>query len=117
MYKHVRATVRRLKTNNPKSKSNYKQYIRLHSLNSKAYQLQEEMTRRPWDKHLHKKYEWIYQKRLEGIKLAERQCRKLKMGEVLWSRTLQHSMDVIHMWRTVLSRKVELGSVLVSSLD
>ena len=101
MYRPVRVQARQLKTNDPKSKQRfqtiYKQYIQMHSLDCKVYQLQEEMTRRPWDKLLHKQYEWIYRKRLEGIKLAERQCCKLKMGEVPWSRTLQHSMDVVHL--------------------
>ena len=41
------------------------------------------------------------------------------MGEVPWSKTLQYSMDVIQLWRTVLSRKAgtKVSTRFISRLE
>ena len=40
------------------------------------------------------------------IAIADKQCRKLKMGEVPWRGTLQLARDEIKLWSTVFSRKI-----------
>ena len=109
MHKPVPIKARRLNLQNPKHKkkfqADYKEYIRREGLDTMAFELQEELITRPFDKTMQSRYELLYNKRKEGMLQAERTCRKLKMGEVAWSRTLQSSMDTIQLWRTVLSRK------------
>ena len=38
------------------------------------------------------------------IEYANKNCRKLKLGEVPWSKTLQAARDSISLWQRVLSR-------------
>ena len=41
----------------------------------------------------------------KDISFADERCRKLKMGEVPWSITLQSAWDLIQLWSNVVSRK------------
>ena len=52
-----------------------------------------------------RRYKALCKRRLQGIMQADKKCRKLQMGEVPWSRTLQAAMDAIQLWKTVYSRK------------
>ena len=49
-------------------------------------------------------FESIDKKREEAMKIAERKCRKLKMGGLQWSPALQYGRDKILLWTLVLRR-------------
>ena len=53
---------------------------------------------------LQRKFEYLQRERMKLILQAEKACRKLHMGEVPWSKTLQAAMDTITLWKVVLSR-------------
>ena len=108
-YRPIRPQARRLKLNNPKVVKNFQQsyfeYIRATNLDKMAFDLMEQLMYQPMTRRMQQRYEYLYRKRLEGLRKADRGCRKLKMGEVAWSRTLQEAMDTIQLWKVVLSRK------------
>ena len=68
---------------------------------------------------LQRRFETLSKKRKKRLLQAEALCRKLRMGEVPWIRTLQASMDCIQLWRTVLSRKsgIRVSTRFISRLE
>ena len=50
-------------------------------------------------------YEKIRSLRKEGILFADKRCRRLYLGEVLWSQSLQIAHNTIQLWTIVRSRK------------
>ena len=92
---------RQLNLQNPKCKRNckedYKSFIRSEELDKLAFELQEELLTRLFNKEMQQQYELLYEKRKEGMLEAERKCRKLRIREVARSRTLQYSMDTIQL--------------------
>jgi len=49
-------------------------------------------------------YEKIDNLRCEGIKTAEKSCRKLRMGEVPWFPEFQKATDKIRLWQGLLKQ-------------
>ncbi len=64
-------------------------------------------------------YEAILRLRKKGIETADKKCRKLKMGEVPWSRTIQIARDEISLWKAVVLRKrgKKINTRLISRLE
>jgi hypothetical protein len=52
----------------------------------------EDIASYPLPKSLQDEYESLDKLRIEAIKLAEKKCRKLCMGQVSFSPTIQHAM-------------------------
>ena len=100
---------RRLKTIDPDCVKRfleyYEQFIIDNNLHLAAFELQEELLQSPMTPQMLRRYNHLQDMRHKGLKAAERQCRKLKMGGIPWSRTLQLAMDTICLWKAVLSRK------------
>ena len=82
----------------------YKKLIRENGLNSELLSLQERLFHELFKTLLQTKYDRLQNNR-DDILQTESKWRKLKMGEVPWSRLLQESMDTILLCRVVLSRK------------
>lgn len=99
----------RMKMNNPsvvkKFQQSYHSFIRDHKLYNKLYALQTEFYMFGWSDDLAQRYEKIRQSRKAAICHADLKCRKLHMGEVPWSLTLQACRDEITLWHAVMSRK------------
>ena len=53
------------------------------------------------------------------IEYANKNCRKLKLGEVSWSKILQVARDSISLWQRVLSRvnNIRISTRLISQLE
>ncbi len=66
-----------------------------------------------------RRYNQLQEKKIEGLKDAEAKCRKLRMREVPWSQTLGKAMDVIALWKSVVSRKkgVRVSKRFISRLE
>lgn len=100
---------RRLTLDNPrvvkKWCDTYEAFLLEHQLPQRIFHLQELIALGQWNKQLAKEYEKIRCLRKKGIKLADDKCRKLCMGEVPWSATLQLARTEIELWLNVVSRK------------
>ena len=105
----ISPAARRHKDDNPdcvrKFNAAYEEYIRKHNLHLTAFELQEELMQSTPTPSIIRRYNALRQERIKAILYADKKCRKLKMGEVPWSRTLQKAMDTIALWKAVISRK------------
>ena len=66
----------------------YQEWITQHGLAERAFLLQQTATY-PLSHKQAVEYEWIDQMKIEGLQYADRNSRKLSMGEVPWSPQLQ----------------------------
>ena len=100
---------RELKTDDPACKERfldkYEQFITDQNLHLMAYELQELLMKNEFTPDIIRRYDHLQQMRHKGIKIANKKCRHLKMGEVPWSATLMTAMDTIALWKVVVSRK------------
>lgn len=84
----------------------YENYIQRHSLHLTSFEIQEAMLHQPFSPSLQRRcYNRLRIIRLNGLLAAERHCRKLRMGKVPWSRTLQHVMDESALCKAVVLQK------------
>ena len=65
------------------------------------------------------KFEDILVQRILGIQKADKQCRKIFMGEVPWSTTLQIARNEIQLWANVVARKkgMKVNTRFISRLE
>ena len=103
------ASIRRLKLHDPRVVKRwieaYKAYLNEHDLPNRIYAIQIAIEKGQWNEQRQKEYEDIRLLRRQGIDIADSKCRKLRMGEVPWSMTLQSARDEIELWTAVVSRK------------
>jgi hypothetical protein len=103
-----RPSARRLKSDNPQVRNRwlkvYEDFIRSHSLHTRQFQLEATITT-PMSPDQITEYEYIRQKRLEGIELADLKCRKLCMGNVPFSAKYQRLTARIELWKAVIKKK------------
>jgi hypothetical protein len=101
-------SARRLKTGDPRVvqrfNTEYTNYIKYHKLHSKVYQIEKEMGAY-LTPHQAASYEQILLMRNKGMLLAERRCRKLRMGMVPYSTELNKFRSEIQLWRAVIIKK------------
>ena len=109
------ATARRLKLLDPRVVKKYnkclKQFFKKHSLLDQVTLLQDRMTR-PLSPQDALEFERLDSVRIQGMKYAERRCRKLKMGGVPWTPELSVIRVSIEVWTLVMKR---LKGCLVSA--
>ena len=102
-------SIRRLQHNNIRVVNRwiktYEKYIRDHKMDSKAYEIQQAVSANQWNASYQAKYDTLLINRRKGIAIADKKCRKLCMGEVPWSMTLQTARSEIQLWSNVVSRK------------
>jgi hypothetical protein len=109
---------RRLKCQDPRIVQRYlellEEFVRRHHLPDRAFALQEQCSY-PLSPLHSAEWEAIDTLRVQGMLYAERRCRKLRMGGVLWSPEVQHSMDTILLWQLVYKRRrgVHVGSRVI----
>lgn len=105
----VSPEARRMKTDDPKCTKRfldeYEKYITKNGMHLTAFELQEKLINEPLSPTFIRQYNHLQRLRHKGIQYGDRRCRKLKKGEVPWSRTLQNAMDHIALWKAVISRK------------
>ena len=116
-------TARRLTLDNPKVVTKwisiYKNFLMTHNLPQRIFTLQTQIEQGQWNEMLQLEYESIRVLRRQGIELADSKCRKLNMGEVPWSMTLQSARDNIELWNNVVSRKrgTKVSTRFISRLE
>ena len=67
----------------------YKAYLIKHELPNRIYAIQKAIDLGQWNAIHQQEYENIRVLRRNGIDFADSKCRKLRIGEVPWSMTLQ----------------------------
>ena len=90
---------RRLKTNNPDIVDKYNQVLEEELNKRNVYQRSLNLYKNfqnPLTKFQTKLYKQIDSARIEAMAIAERKCRKLHMGAVTWSPTIQKARDKIY---------------------
>ena len=66
-----------------------------------------------------KEFEKIDKLRYNGMKLAEKKCRKLKTGAIAWSLPYQHAKNTLRYTKLTISRKLgtKIGARLLTRLS
>jgi hypothetical protein len=101
-------SARRLKTGDPrivkKFNKEYTKFIKQHKLHTKLFQLEGAMGQAltPTQATAYEQYLTL---RHKGIILAEKRCRKLKMGMVPYSEEINTCRLTIQLWRAVITKK------------
>ena len=70
----------------------------------------------PLSEYDQKMYEWIDQMKMIGIQYAEKQCRKLRMGDVAFSPDVMRWWKTIEAWK-LLRKKAQGGRVSSRKID
>ena len=112
-----RAEARRLKLEDPRVVHKYQtilfEYLSAYKVFSRLRKLTSQIVEGvPFTEKQEHEYEEVDKIRVKGMDLAERKCRKLKMGAKLWSPALQKERDTILFWTLVLKRlkKCKIGA-------
>ena len=110
MPKATRPTARRLKSLNPKIRKRwnqlYAEFITQHKLHQRIFKLETmvvnggSMTEKDVNE-----YGKIMQIRNQGIQYAEKNCRKLSMGNVPFSPTIIATCEILQLWKGVKTRQ------------
>jgi hypothetical protein len=114
----VRPKARRLKCTDPRIVdrylSSFEAFLLKHHLPERAFDLQQRCT---YPISVADAVEWerIDRLRVAGMKMAEKNCRRLQMGGVPWSPRVQECLQVIQVWHLIVKRRLGLpvsGSLL-----
>ena len=106
-----RANARRLKLDDPRTVQKYQDILDIFLSSRQVYSRLRELrnTVKPGQQlspTQEKNYESIDRIRFKGMKIAEKKCRKLKMGKKQWSPALQKARDTILFW-TLIKRRLK----------
>ena len=101
------SSIRRLQVTDPRSRNAYQMkthalYIK-HNIYYQILQLREHMTY-PLEQFWRNRYNEIDKQMETHMKLADRRCRKIKVGGKQWSEKLQKGRRTIHLWKLVIQR-------------
>jgi hypothetical protein len=109
----IKPISRRLKCKDPRTVDNFicnlKQFHTKHNLLSRARKLVSD-TVYPCPSHVHDEYKCLDDLRCTGVRLAERKCRKLRMGQVSFSPEIQKAKFCTYTWQ-LLYKKVKGNKV------
>ena len=110
MQKLIKPQARRLKSNNPIVRNNwiklYKLFIKNNNLDEQLIQLESEIIPgEDMTENQQQRYNKILQIRHEGIRFADKRCRKLKMGGVPFSPEVKKTGQRIEFWKGVITKK------------
>lgn len=72
---------------------------------TRAFSLQQSCTY-PLPPHLQDEMETLDALRQEGMRLADKKCRKLPMGKVEWSPAIQKARELLELWGLILKKKI-----------
>ena len=110
MHDIPRPRARRLKLDDPRTVDRYNRLLDIYFKTHQVYDILKGLTRDCERKQsCNMKNQEIYNKldkiREEGMKYAEKKCRKLKMGGVAWSPKIQKARDRILFWTLLIRRR------------
>jgi len=114
LYGHIsppiaRAQARRLKLQDPRIvqqfNDKYRQLIMQYKLNERAFDL-EKRSSYPPTQDMVEAYENLDSDKIVCVRIADKACRKLKMGGVPWSVGLQQARDVLGTWQLLMKKVV-----------
>jgi hypothetical protein len=107
MFPIIKHQARRLQCKDPRSVANYnrryEQYIKQHNLLQRARDLEANSTQ-PLSDEAIIEFEELDKIRCTAVKIAVRKCRKLRMGQVDFSPTIQLFMRKINAWQLLYKR-------------
>ena len=111
MPKATRPSARRLKSSDPKIRNRwnklYADFIMKHKIHQRIFQLETMISKGGVMQNKDKEeYDKIMQLRNQGIKYADKHCRKLSMGNVPFSPTIIKTCEVLQLWKGVRTRKL-----------
>ena len=105
----VRYAIRRLKLQDPRVVQRfitaYRAWIERHGLTMRAFALQSNAMY-PLSLEHAVEYEWLDHMKIEGLRYADRCCRKLPMGGVPWSPQLQVLRHRLGYWQLICKKVV-----------
>jgi hypothetical protein len=106
--KSSKFAARRLKNDDPNVRSKwlkiYEGFIHQHNLHTRQFRLEASIQHHLSDEQI-QEYEDIRELRMQGIKLADSGCRKLKMGNIPSSDAYKKYTDKIELWKAVVTKK------------
>ena len=95
-------------------KRHYKNFLIQNKLISRQLHLEQELMNSAMTEELKKKFEKILQQRQEGIAYADRKCRKLRCGNVPYSKDFAQASTTIQVWKAAAT--IKTGSKYSSRL-
>jgi hypothetical protein len=107
----VKPSARRLHCRDPRIVNNftrlYESFILKHNLIQHTEHLANQM-KHPPTQHQQKEYNTIDNLHCQGVRHAERRCRKLRMGQVGFSPEIQQARQTIYVWSLLKKRSLNL---------
>lgn len=108
MPKTIVPQARRLKSDDPRTRNKwiqlYTEYIQQHNLHIKQFQIERDISSSHNDK-AYSESETIRKMRLQGIRYADKHCRKLHMGGVPFSAEYAEITTKMELWKAVITKK------------
>ena len=99
---------RRLRSDNPKIRNRfnslYKNFIRKHRLHKRIFALEKEVNS-TISKHQAAEFETLLKLRYDGIRYANKNCRKFYTGAVPFSAEVGKARKTIELWKAVITKK------------
>ena len=96
---------RRLQCKLSHSVKNYnsilQRFLRTHKMNEQAQTLKDSV-QLPLTPSQQEQFEELDRRIVQGMKLAEKKCRKLKMGGVQWTPQVSENFETIHALRMLI---------------
>ena len=112
-------TARRLKMDDPRVVKRYnatlEKYLRKHRVKERTDLLQRYINSEGDTKVIGHEFEDLDIIRIKGMQLAERECRKLKMGGIAWTPKLSIARNQITVWMLVV-RRLKGGKVSAKTI-
>ena len=107
----LRPAIRRLHCKDPRIVTNflrrYEKFVTQHQLIERVRDLEARSTF-PLSEDMQLEYEELAALRCQGVRLAERKCRKLRMGQLCYSPELQQARLSIAVWSLLKERALGL---------
>ena len=110
MPKATRPSARRLKSSDPKIRNRWNQlyadFIKQHKIHQRIFKLETMIAKggTMLEKDINE-YGKIMKIRNQGIKYADKNCRKLTMGNVPFSPTIIATCEILQLWKGIKTRK------------
>jgi hypothetical protein len=108
MPKTITPRARRLKSDDPRVRNKwiklYTEHIQQHKLHHKQFQIENNLLSQNNEK-VYKESKSIREIRMQGIRYADKKCRKLNMGGVPFSAEYAEITNEMELWRAVVTKK------------
>jgi hypothetical protein len=108
MPKTITPSARRLKSDDPRIRNkwitSYTEFIKQHKLHTKQFEIEHKILHHQ-NEGTYNDSEKIRRLRLQGIKYADKRCRKLTMGGVPFSAEYSEITTEMELWKAIITKK------------